>query len=350
MAILKKIILVLTLPILLSSCFSDFEPDIKSTPVLCMNCLLTEGDSIKLELTRTWRWSEGSVFDDLDINVLDADIKLFVNDSFTADLVRKDFVSDPGSPFYNVMKGYTCDYIPVVGDKIRFEAHSDKYGDATAEVTIPEPVKIDSVETTVLNLGDISGFYGEGGTRYILDLNMLVWFTDPSDKLNRYIFGASHTSSDSYYGDDDRGWEYIQFYGIDNTREPLFTEHVSALESVFSEVSGYTIFSDRQISGKSYPLHISINSIEYSYRIPEDNPDYLSGSIDLELAAISPSYYDHVLSVWVANDGIAGSLGSVGLGDAVFEASNVSTGAGVVAAQAKYVYKLNLKKLIEENL
>lgn len=354
MAILRKIIFFAVLPLLLSSCYTDFEPDIKSTPVLCMNCLLSEGDTIRLDLTRTWRWSEGSPFDSLNINVPDADVRLYVNDEFVSEMRYKVFGTeyDFADPFYgNEIKGYTCDYIPRIGDKIRFEAHSDKYGDASAEVTSPEPVKIDRVETTVFNFTDLSGFYGDDDEKeYRFDLNMLVWFTDPADQLNRYLFGTSYTRSESEYseGGTFEGWEYL-YYWVDNSREPLFTEHVSVLESVVSDVSGYTIFSDRQISGKSYPLHVSIEGIEYKFKVPDYNPDYLTGSINLELSHISPSYYDHVLSVWVANDGIAGSLGSVGLGDAVFEASNVSTGAGVVAAATKYTYKINLKKLVEEN-
>lgn len=353
MAILRKIIFFAVLPLLLSSCYTDFEPDIKSTPVLCMNCLLSEGDTIRLDLTRTWRWSEGSPFDSLNVNVPDADVRLYVNDEFVSEMRYKVFGTeyDFAKPNYGQeIKGYTCDYIPRIGDKIRFEAHSDKYGEASAEVVIPDEVKIDRVESTVFNMTDLSNFYNEGGEIYRFDLNMLVWFTDPADQVNRYQFGTSWTSSDTYYeGHLPRGWEYIRYDNKDLSREPLFTEHVSPLESVISDTSGYTFFTDRQISGISYPLHISIAGLEYNFQAPDHDPDYLTGALNLELSSISQSYYDHVLSVWVANDGIAGSLGSVGLGDAVFEASNVSTGAGVVAAETKYTYKINLKKLVEEN-
>ncbi len=57
-----------------------------------------------------------------------------------------------------------------------------------------------------------------------------------------------------------------------------------------------------------------------------------------------------MLSFWAATEGISGALGGVGLGDAVFEFSNVSTGAGIVAAQAKSTFELDVSKLIGEHI
>ena len=57
-----------------------------------------------------------------------------------------------------------------------------------------------------------------------------------------------------------------------------------------------------------------------------------------------------MLAGLVANDGIAGSLGSVGLGNLVHAHSNVSTGAGVVASEASSEIKINILRLVKENL
>lgn len=68
----------------------------------------------------------------------------------------------------------------------------------------------------------------------------------------------------------------------------------------------------------------------------------------LTLATISKSYYDHVISVWVANDGIAGTLGSVGLGDPIFASSNVSTEAGVISAQSPSSIEVHIGDQLRE--
>ncbi len=73
-------------------------------------------------------------------------------------------------------------------------------------------------------------------------------------------------------------------------------------------------------------------------------------SVNIDLSHISTDYYKFLLSFWAATEGISGALGGVGLGDAVFEYSNVSSGAGIVSAQAKSTYELDIRKLISENI
>ena len=92
---------------------------------------------------------------------------------------------------------------------------------------------------------------------------------------------------------------------------------LSTLESVLAETWGYSFFSDRQISGQSYPLHIMIKDCEFYYSNPDNLPEYEDVGLDIDLMSLSESYYKHVLSVWEANDGLVGSLGSVGLGEIV---------------------------------
>ncbi len=348
MDILKKLIISLFPALLLTGCFSEFEPDIPSTPVLCMNSLITPGDTILLELTRTWRWSEGDPDGNIDINIYNADISLYVNDRFVEKLTpsRRPRPMQYMLGLYDTIQCYKAEYIPVAGDRIRFEAKSTDYGDATAEVTIPHPVNIEKVDVTASRFTD----WGTSifGTRYSMDLNMLVWFTDPVEDTNYFTFA---TSSPGYHADDEEGsFDYVSFYGFDQSKEPLFTEHVSVLESIFSDTSGYSIFSDRQISGKSYPLHITITGLSYEVNNPDNRPEFGHGGVNLTLANISDSYYKHVLSVWVANDGLAGTLGNAGLGEPVFQTSNVSTGAGVVAAAAPFTWKVELMDIVREQL
>ena len=73
-------------------------------------------------------------------------------------------------------------------------------------------------------------------------------------------------------------------------------------------------------------------------------------TIEITLNSLSESYYKHVLSVWVSNDGISGILGGVGLGDPTWESSNVSTGAGVIAAVAPSTIKIPFGPFFEKGI
>ena len=349
MAFLNRIILSLLAALPLVGCFSDFEPDIESTPVLCLNSLITAGEPVQVSVTRTWRWSEGNpddTYHPIDIDIADADVSLIVNGKFVERLTftQSDNGYDPGTPFYKLINVYQSTYCPRSGDTVMLRAVSDRYGEATAQVTVPDPAPIDKVDVKVKDFSDNTHIW-QGD--YSMSLGFRIWFTDPADATDYYLFETDHTESHfTDAPDGERAQEYIMSMWVDYTCEPLFTEHVSALESVFSDTSGYTIFSDRQISGKSYPLNVSVDNITYIYYNPDDDPDLGDMAITLSLCSISDSYYYHVLSVWHANDGISGVLGGVGLGDPVYAASNVSTGAGVVAAVAKSTFKVRLLDII----
>ncbi|MDE6693171.1 MAG: DUF4249 domain-containing protein, partial [Muribaculaceae bacterium] len=76
--ILKYFHILLLSLVALTSCYTDFEPDLKSTPVVCINSLITAGDSIHVEVTRTWRYSEGDPLVKLDVMLRDAEVSLYV--------------------------------------------------------------------------------------------------------------------------------------------------------------------------------------------------------------------------------------------------------------------------------
>lgn len=356
---IRKYILPLLLSILVTSCFTDFDPGIQSDPVLCMSSLITEGDSIKVSLTHTWAWTDSKIIDvasphpsseyNPDILVRDGVVRLYVNDEYEETLRLESYVSDYlwNADYPWIMTGYVyyqADYIPKSGDRLRLEAESAEYGSASAEVTVPEKVEIDTVEYTVSN-------YSESVTTstmtYGMNLNISAWFEDPSESVNYYMFKTS-SSGYVYESDDEsiRSVESVTF--ADVSEEPLFTEHVSALDHALGETSGYSLFSDRQISGKRYPLHVRLEDLEYYIRNQDTCAELGKGYVSLDLYSISSSYYRHVISIWAANDGIVGSLGNIGLADPVFTASNVSTGAGVVAAATKCSYRLYLEEIISD--
>jgi hypothetical protein len=337
MDILKTLFIAI-LPVLLTGCFTEFDPGVNNEEKLCISSLVTAGDSIKVEVTHTWTWNDADAANS-SLGVFDADVRLFVNDEFKETLELKLFtigiISATHPPYYY---RYVAQYIPSPGDRIRIEASSKDYGDAWGEVTVPQPPELDGVNALITNPE-----YDSEGNVWKFSLALTMGVTDDSGSTDFYKYSSlgSVKTEEAKEGN-------FSFHTLDATVEPLFTEHVSALESVISETSGYVFFTDRQISGTTYPLHLLYKNAEYRGSLEAGNPAGIDQPLYLSLAAISKSYYDHVISVWVAEDGIAGSLGSVGLGDPVYPASNVSTGAGVIAAQTYSYIEFTIGDLLRE--
>lgn len=337
MAFLKKYIPIFLSLITLTGCYSDFEPDIDSTPVVCINADAKPGEVLKIFVTRTWRWSEELQDREIDIQIPDAVVNLYVNGNLYETIGYSEWdYQDPMRPWIKKQYGFLSTYEPQPGDKIRIVAHCETYGDAEGEVTVPHPVAIDDVAFLVNNAEIESS-----GDKLIYrgNVSLEISFTDPADEKNYYFFKGS-TFIEDYYNYNIELW-------VKYDAEPLFTEHVSSLESAISETSGYTIFSDRMIAGKTYPLHIRLENISYSVSA-DNNFDSNKSCVEFVLSSISESYYKHVISVWESNDGINGILGGVGLADPVWECSNVSTGAGVISASAPSKIQIPISEFFKD--
>ncbi|MDE7438231.1 MAG: DUF4249 domain-containing protein [Muribaculaceae bacterium] len=336
-----RYIIFLFLAVMLTGCFSDFEPDIESKPVVCINANAKVGETLDIFVTRTWRWSEYRTSEDRftnnDISLKDAAVTLYVNDEVYAENIPFSEWTDDELWWGEEKKmlGYRTDYVPQCGDKIRIVAVSKDYGSAEGETIVPFAVDIDRIKIK----SDITEIDYTGAICYTGEASLEVFFTDPDDDMNYYMFEAS-LNNDSNYPFYSTGY-------FDFEMEPLFTEHVSPLESIVSETYGYTLFSDRMIQGKQYPLHIRLEGIYYTIK-KDDKIDDNQSNVALTLYSLSESYYKHVISVWQSEDGVTGALGGVGLADQVWKCSNVSTGAGVISAIAPSTIRVPLSRIVSE--
>lgn len=341
MAILKHITMAAAV-LTLTSCYTDFEPDIDSSPVLCVNSTIECGEPMIVNLSRTWRWDERADLTEQELAVTDAKVNLYVNDRLFGPMecVERDNGYPMWHPGYSKHMVYCNDsYIPAAGDVIRLEVDSPIYGPAAATETVPHMVAVDSVRTTLSNVTVRNSYYR-------FDMNILVFFTDPVDALNYYELHVNH--SPYKYDEATDSEVYFMEFRTDMSGEPLFTEHVSTIDMMGAETSGYTIFSDRQISGHTYGLKVRLTDCIYKYQNPGSLPEFEDSGIDIDLYAISPSYYKHVLSVWECNDALVGAMGAIGLGPTVPAYSNVTTHAGIVAAKAVSRFRVRLPKLLEQ--
>lgn len=323
MALLRNITAAL-LALALTSCYEEFSPKIDTTPVLCMNSLITAGQPIEVELSRTWVYNDPTSQNDH--SVKNASVHIYANSELRDNT-----------------------YIPQQGDRIRLVAECPGYEPAEAEVTVPYAVPFSSIDCKPVLLSrwtmDVPGW------DFVEQMSFNTYFTlcisDVPDRTDYYRFTFEGFENDNVATDFHIGsFEYES--------EPIFSEHIGAFEIVMGSTAwNFQFFTDRQFSGKDYKMHINFMSGAFAANMTEFDDSALDCGYTLTLSTVSESFYNWEIYRWQVSEGIGNDMSDVGLSDPLISYSNVSTGAGVVAAQACTSYRINmadfLKSCLEEN-
>lgn len=327
MAILRNILMVALAATALTGCYEDFNPDVSAVPVLTLNSLVTAGRPIEVEVTHTWTYGEGWA-DDIDINVDDAVLTVYAN----------------GSPVDGA-------YVAGEGDRIRIVAVSKKYGTAEAEVEVPYAVHDASTEYSAKLVSDWhsnENWDMNSDVRFYVDINLK--FSDSPLTADCYKF-----SYKSFVGKDGDGGGSLADSPVDFNPgildakfEPIFSEHIGVFESIMGgEPTGFTFFTDRQFADKEYTLKLRFNDASCNVRNPDYDENLLDCGYELELQTVSQSYYSWENYKWQMENGVTGDIIDFGFGDPVWGYSNVSTGAGVVAARAISTFRVDMKDFLQ---
>ncbi len=340
MAILRKII-ILSLPLLLTGCYEDFEPLIDTKPMLCLNSLITAGEPIEVSVTRTWVYTDEK--GEFDHSVKDATVQIYANGQLT-----------------------DTDYIPLEGDTIRIEAYSDTYGAAEAEVIVPNATQI----TDLIYRPIVKNFsYADTDERGIsadFKFNLPITLTLPNHKGNNSYYSLIYNiffPKDLIYTDEEDDPQdltrretnpvLVGFYeGSYYCKDQFFSEFIGAFDDVMDYGEQYRslYFSNRQFEGKTKDLHIGFENCSFNISKWDGNPKFLDLGFVFTLYSISESYYNWMNYRWQSAESISGEFAEFGLAEQMWGYSNVSTGAGVVAARSSSTFTVSLKDFLEETL
>lgn len=318
----------------LSGCYTEFSPEISTEPVLCLNSLITAGEPISVDVTHTTRYTEGW---NPDCKVDDAVITVYAD-------------------------GRECPdgYLPREGDHIKIHVHSDRYGDAEAEVSVP--VAVEPGEITVHGHVEEAGIWDNtwpGALEKIaymrFNLVLDIPLRDRAATVDYYHYGAVDYHGGGSGDDGEMPGPYFSLGELDTETEPIFSEHIDAFESAMgSSAYGFTFFSDRQFQGDVYTLHPSYRGSYFSIYFTDEEElkedAAYDWGIDVQISVISPSYYNWLNYVWQSDMGFIGDLTEIGFADPIWGYSNVSTGAGVVAARAVSNRRVPLKEFLKSGL
>ncbi len=328
MAILKYLP-ILIIPILSTGCYENFTPQTDAKPVLCLNSSITAGEAIEVDVSRSWAYNDEE--GERDHSVQDATITIYANGEVAVE-----------------------DYIPAEGDEIHIVAESATYGMAEAYVTVPRSVPIASVKVkpVALSLWRDEDEPMTGSLNFNMRVSLTLEDNPECDDFFRLSYDC--TSPYTYYDEEDNSLEashapYTFFNPgtIDYETEPIFKEHIGVFESVFGDGDGLNMFfSDKQFSGKSYTLNLLFNGCYYHVQAPVYDSDLFDACITFYLSTISKSYYNRAIYVWQTVSGSINDMGDLGFTEPMWAYSNVSTGAGVVAARTVSSYKISLKDFL----
>lgn len=340
MAILKKILFVGIPVVVLTGCYTDFNPDEYSKPVICINSVVTAGYPVSVSIDRTWRYNEPVA--PADREVKDAVISIYVNGE---------------------LKDST--YVAAEGDEVYILCESEEYGNAEATVTVPYATSIEKVEfipygvsvwRSDANVSGIDGF--EIYVHFNFDVGITISDVRPGIdyfRLSCETYGPVLSGEDS--GDDDEDSEIpirhacLYMGEFDNNSDELFKEHIGITEYVIGglETPGL-FFTDRMFPGSTYTIGLNFDRSSFEAFGSEFEEDFLDCGIIFTLMTVSRSYYDRMNYLWQKNSGIIGEMADMGFADPYWGYSNVSTGAGVVAAKTVTTYDLKLKDFLLDTI
>lgn len=334
MAILRKILIMLP-AVLLTGCFEEFQPKEDVAPVLCLNSLVNAGSPIYAQVTHTWMYNDLEA--ERNHEVHDAVVRIFVN-------------------------GQEVDkyYIARERDHVRIVADSPTYGHAEGEVTVPVSVvpidvKIIPIERSMTVNSD-NYFYAD--LRF--DLGVQLTIPDDASTANYFNFNRIGYYENGWEYDWDFGWDEdyqgpgvgvteceLQLGSFQYQSEPIFGEHIGIFDSVMGADSwGFMFFSDRQFSGDKYTLHLNYTDCRYIVRSGDLQPELPDAGFTFFLNTVSESFYNWAIYRWQKDDGMLGDMSSIGLSEAFGGYSNVSSGAGIIAAQSSQSVTVSLHDFI----
>lgn len=260
-------ILVLLL-FVLSGCEKEINLEhMRPEPKLVLNCLAVQGDTLSVELSRTWFYADNKV---KDIFVSGADVKLYVNDVFRESLSEVAVKYEELD--IDAVRYKSSSYIPVTGDRIRLVASRNGFKDVEAVTEVPRPCSVSGFELQQESVRDTTEWFDDA---YIhLAQNNTVCFTlhDEPGEDNYYLI--YFRQGNIWGGENDTVYSWYSFRP-DYGSEPVFAVQNSTLDQIFGYdgVGGYNglAFSDELFDGKSYqfkiPWKISLSytqSVDYT--------------------------------------------------------------------------------------
>lgn len=302
-----KIVVVFILAVL-SGCRSDFDLDLEQvSPKLVINALVSPDSVFTVHLT-----TEYDVLSDKESEIPEnATIILIENDNLVATLVKN------GN--YYIAPGF---YVKV-GNRYQIKASVAGFPDASADVIVPKPVKIISIDTS--SFIEIDN-YGTS-MKY---LAFTIFFDDPGLNTNYYMLNTFHRVLNNEYEKEhifdmpfETTSELIEYtYGWGEIILPEISNNRKVGLKKDNKIYAYGMFfSNDLIYGKEAKIQIMV---KFNRNL---GVSYLSQVI--RLYSIDENYYRYIKTYAVYNENK-----EIPVREPIEVYSNIQGGLGIFGAQS----------------
>ena len=183
-------------------------------PKLVLNCLAVQGDTLSVELSRTWFYADNKVND---IFVSGADVKLYVNDVFRESLAEVAVKYEDLD--IEAIRYKSSSYMPMAGDRIRLVASRKGFKEVEAVTEVPRPCCVSNFELQQESVRDTSEWWNN--TYIHLAQQNTVCFTlhDEPGEDNYYLI--YFRQGNIWGGENDTVYSWHSFRP-DYGSEPVF--------------------------------------------------------------------------------------------------------------------------------
>ena len=313
----KAIVLFVFPLILLIQCKRD-KLDIPDTGrKLVINGLITTDSLLNLRISKSYYYnSELPFFMDSD-NLNNVKVLFYSKSSLIDSLVPK---YHPNNRYFFYQSNYWSKKVfPQAGKDYQIVVKAPGYPDATANIIVPNLVKIENLDTTRIIVARDPYYPGLSNVRF----KCMVTFTDPLNELNYYLIRVSKITY--------REWWIEKSDMSINTQDPLVEEKLSNYDNVYS-----IAFSDKVFNGEKCSLQFIIDANEIGMPFWEN-----SGSMDgkpiafyktvvyFKLYSISKEFFRYIETLNLYNKNFGNPLT-----DPVAVYSNINNGYGIFGAAA----------------
>ncbi|MDE6290784.1 MAG: DUF4249 domain-containing protein, partial [Muribaculaceae bacterium] len=164
----------------------------------------------------------------------------------------------------------------------------------------------------------------------------------PEDVDNFHLLSYNTFNEESSRSDFSSGY----FESVD----PVFFDQTSSFEEVMNYMAYNMFFSDRLLDRETGAIEFGFTPCFFELSGWKSHLAGMDCGWNITLYSISESYYNWLAYCWQTDGIVFGDMGEVGLSEPIWGYSNVSTGAGVVAARSSVTVKVNIKDFLQKTL
>ncbi len=319
---MKQAIIFLFIIIIVDSCQKEKIIIPYSQSKIVINSLLTTDSLVNITISKSLLVTDTTLVNDF---INNAKVYFYKNNVLIDSLTNqfRDGSWNIGYLLYNPSNYWSNKIYPQSGNEYEIYVKVPGMPDALSKTTIPDLVKIESIDTSRIKFTDTTQFISGDSIIKQPEVNLLckINFTDPLNEKNYYLIFVYEFP------------EYWTFPFPFTCNDPIVEEKISrgdALEGI--------AFSDKSINGKKYSISITLSGNQIGPPFSGGFPSFENihkTTLYFRLYSINEEYFKFIqtYNLFLANEN-----NPLGVPTQVY--SNVQTGYGIFSGASVSSYSI----------